>query len=71
MRGGASRLPKVPDRRRFGLEEGAIRRMQVKSMSKSTKLLDFLDFDMLQYFESERFIFDHAIPVVGKRSKSA
>jgi hypothetical protein len=26
MRG--SRLPKVPDRRRFGLEEGAIRRMQ-------------------------------------------
>jgi hypothetical protein len=30
MRGGASRLPKVPDRRRFGLEEGAIRRMQDK-----------------------------------------
>src|ERR1700730_19153890 len=28
MRGGASRLPKVPDRRRIGLEEGAIRRMQ-------------------------------------------
>src|ERR1700730_16421028 len=30
MRGGASRLPKVPDRRRFGLEEGANRRMQVR-----------------------------------------
>jgi hypothetical protein len=28
MRGGASRLPKVPDRHRFGLEEGAIRRIQ-------------------------------------------
>jgi hypothetical protein len=30
MRGGASRLPKVPDRRRLGLEEGAIRRMQAQ-----------------------------------------
>ena len=33
MRGGASRLPKVPDRRRFGLEEGAIRRMQARAFS--------------------------------------
>ncbi len=31
------------------------------------KLLDFFDKDMLQLFEFERFLFDHVIPVIGKR----
>ena len=32
------------------------------------KLRDFFDKDMLQLFEIERFLFDHVIPRVGKRS---
>jgi hypothetical protein len=32
------------------------------------KLLDFIDKDMLQFFEFERFLFDHGIPCGGKRS---
>ncbi len=30
------------------------------------KLRDFFDKDMLQLFESERFLFDHVIPRVGQ-----
>jgi hypothetical protein len=30
------------------------------------KLLDFIDSDMLQVFEFERFLFDHVIPRVGQ-----
>jgi hypothetical protein len=54
--------------RKFGKMARVEEQFSGSSEHVPNKLLDFLDQDMLQLIDIERFLFDHISHVIGKRS---